>query len=177
MNMSLIIDALKKARGLAGRISSRIVKTILKIGFGVAVVMLVFVIGIFLRDWKKEPLTVEPPSEPAAMVSVENTPPEDSVATISNESLATETSPEAGKVTVGRKWSEPVSVPLGEEIRWERDEVVAYEAMTQTGKIFEFPRELKERVRIRGKLAQLRFRVIDVEKDRVVINYRFYPIR
>jgi len=87
------------------------------------------------------------------------------------------TSPEAGKVTVGRKWSEPVSVPLGEEIRWERDEVVAYEAMTQTGKIYEFPRELKERVRIRGKLAQLRFRVIDVEKDKVVINYRFYPIR
>lgn len=81
-------------------------------------------------------------------------------------------------LVVGREWSAPVSVPLGQNLLWERVETVAFEAQTQTGEIYQFPRELpKEHTRISGRLTSLKFRVTDRSAESVIIQLVLSPLQ
>lgn len=83
---------------------------------------------------------------------------------------------------VARKgeWDEMdrIRVPLGKRALWDRDELVGFELQTQTGAVYEFPRELAEHITIGGQLSSMKFRVMtDDEEDEVLIRIRFVDIR
>ncbi|MBI1974392.1 MAG: hypothetical protein HYS51_00830 [Candidatus Zambryskibacteria bacterium] len=199
--MSLILDALSKAKSL---LKKKPAPTLLaSFRFGptraqkIRKIMLLYVapglllsavLAMTVNFWVKR--LSRPESKPATIVEplVAELPSEQTetvfgTVTISNDTLpaqepAKESSDsEAGKVTVGREWTKPISIPIREELVWERADTIAYEAMSQSGEIHRFPRDLKGHVKFSGPVVTLKFRVIDEKKDRVVINYRFYPIR
>jgi hypothetical protein len=79
-------------------------------------------------------------------------------------------------ITVGRDWSEPIPVPLGQNLRWQRTTLVAFEVRTDTGETHQFPRDLPERIHI-PKGRSVSFRVTDGSVDTVVLELHFSPMR
>ncbi|KKW10101.1 MAG: hypothetical protein UY47_C0001G0049 [Parcubacteria group bacterium GW2011_GWB1_49_7] len=80
------------------------------------------------------------------------------------------------EVLATREWSEVVEVPMCYRAKWQRQSPVAYEIMTQTGEVIDYPRDLVGTKKVRGKLESLRFRVTDPEQEAVVIKISFSPL-
>lgn len=74
-------------------------------------------------------------------------------------------------VEAGKDWSEPIRVPLGGRIQWERvDQEMAYEFRDQTGTVYSRTRGPKEYTEHPGRLASVQFRTL--EEKPIIIRVR-----